>query len=80
MYNPPSKEKWVRVAPFIEDYKEFYDIGYTDSKNGLEYKEPFSDNCHERYMDYSDELNYWYYIGYYDCETRRRKSNRTKQH
>lgn len=66
MYNPPSKENWYSTGYFDDTYKEYYDLGY----NAKEYKEPFEPSGHERDTTYHDELNYWYYVGYYDFEGR----------
>lgn len=68
MYNPPSKINWVHVGSFLESYKEYYDIGYNASKDNKEYEEPFEPSKHERDTSYTDELNFWYYCGYYDWE------------
>lgn len=67
-YNPPSKDNWHYTGWFSESYKEYYDKGYNEAKEGKEYKEPFKDSGHERDTTYGDELNYWYYKGYYNYE------------
>lgn len=56
MYDPPSETDRA-------DYKEYYDKGYNDAKNKKEYQEPYPGAS--PYGHGEDELNYWYYSGYY---------------
>lgn len=67
MYNPPTIREYPTIHPsLLKDYRDAYDLGYINSKNGMEYKEPHeSSNC-GREMTYNDELNYQYYTGFYD--------------
>ena len=67
MYNPPTVKKYPHIHPsIVRDYKDAYDAGYNDAKNGVEYKEPHEPSNHERDTTYNDELNYHHYSGYYD--------------
>lgn len=68
MYNPPSKDNWHYTGRFNESYAEYYNKGYQDRINKRVYKEPFKASGHERDNTYADELNYWYYSGYYCVE------------
>lgn len=67
-YDPPSPTKWYYTHTFDKEYKEMYDKGYNDAKEGKEYTEPHKPSNHERDTTYEDELNYWYYSGYYSYE------------
>lgn len=64
-YNPPSKTNWHSTGWFSDSYKEMYDRGYNEAKDGKEYNEPYEESGHERDTTYADELNYWYYSGYH---------------
>lgn len=66
MYDPPSETNWVMVGSFHSDYREQYDNGYNDAKNKKEYQEPYPSAS--PYGHGGDELNYWYYSGYYAFE------------
>lgn len=65
-YNPPSLDNWHQVGDFVETYVEYYDKGFNDASNNKQYQEPFEWSKHERDSSHTDELNYWYYKGYYD--------------
>lgn len=49
-----------------EAFKENYDLGYNAAKDGKKYKNPHKPSGHERDTTYDDEMNFWYYCGYYD--------------
>lgn len=69
MYNPPTIREYPHIHPLlIKDYRDAYDSGYADAKNGMEYKNPHEPSGHEREMTYNDELNYQYYSGFYSYE------------
>lgn len=53
---------------FSDSFKEMYDRGYNEAREGKEYNEPYEYSGHERDTTYNDQLNYWYYSGYYDYE------------
>jgi hypothetical protein len=59
-YEPPTEDdsfSW-------ETYKKYYDKGFNDAKNGLDYHELFKPSGHERDTTWEDEMNYWYYSGW----------------
>jgi len=66
MYNPPTEDNWIQVGRFDDSYKSYYDLGYDEAKNEQEYEDPYEPSGHERDTTYTDELNFWYYCGYYD--------------
>ncbi len=69
MYEPPTVREYPYISPgLLKDYKFYYDLGYNDAKNAMEYKNPFEPSGHERDTTHTDELNYYYYSGFYAYE------------
>lgn len=66
MYDPPTKKNWVRTGRFSKEHRIAYDKGYEDAKAGKQYLNPYKESGHERDTTFEDELNYYYYVGYYD--------------
>lgn len=70
-YDPPSPTNWHQVGSFVSEYKDYYDKGYNDAKKGKRFKQPFEDSGHERDTTFTDELNQWYFSGYYDYDKKK---------
>lgn len=67
-YRPPSKDNWHSTGWFSQSYADEYNHGYNEAKEGKLYTPPYEESGHERDTTYHDELNYWYYSGYYSYE------------
>lgn len=61
-YNPPFANSSLG---FTGAYREYYDKGFLDARNGVPYCDPFAPSGHERDVSYTDQLNYYYYSGYH---------------
>ena len=69
MYEPPSQNNWVCTHHFDAEYALAYHNGYNAAKDGLSLKNnPYKPSGHERETTYNDELHYWWYSGFIDCE------------
>lgn len=65
MYNPPSKSHWVSSHSFQQEYADEYDAGFKAAADGKSLDDnPNELSGHERDTTYSDELHYWWYVGF----------------